>query len=102
MPSKKELLDLHFMDARCKLIDLAAFLDRLERHPGEADFRFEGLKKALPILLSDQPGRAKAILESQPEPSTPHKGPIRRHTSHRRVHVRLNVRQAMQGQLQGA
>jgi hypothetical protein len=70
MPSKKELLDLHFMDARCKLIDLAAFLDRLERHPGEADFRFEGFKKALPILLSDQPGRAKAILESLSDPST--------------------------------
>ena len=39
MPSKKDILDLHFMDARYKLIDLAAFLDRVERHPGEADFR---------------------------------------------------------------
>jgi hypothetical protein len=70
MPSKKELLDLHFMDARCKLIDLAAFLDRLERHPGEADFRFEGFKKALPILLSGQPNRAKAVLESLSDHST--------------------------------
>ena len=70
MPNKKELLDLHFMDARCKLIDLAAFLDRLERHPGEADFRFEGFKKALPILLSDQPNRAKAVLESLSDHST--------------------------------
>lgn len=70
MPSKKELLDLHFMDARCKLIDLAAFLDRLERHPGEADFRFVGFKKALPILLSGQPNRAKAVLESLSDHST--------------------------------
>ena len=70
MPNKKELLDLHFMDARCKLIDLAAFLDRLERHPGEADFRFEGFKKALPILLSGQPNRAKAVLESLSDHST--------------------------------
>jgi hypothetical protein len=70
MPSKKDLLDLHFMDARCKLIDLAAFLDRLERHPGETDFRLDGLKKALPILLSDQPNRAKAVLESLSDPST--------------------------------
>ena len=70
MPTKKDILDLHFMDARCKLIDLAAFLDRVERHPGEVDFRFEGLKKALPILLSDQPGRAKAVLESLSDHST--------------------------------
>lgn len=70
MPTKQDILDLHFMDARWKLIDLAAFLDRLERHPGEADFRFEGLKKALPILLSDQPGRARAVLEALSDPTT--------------------------------
>ncbi len=64
MPSKKDILDLHFMDARCKLIDLAAFLDRVERHPGESDFRFDALKKALPILLSGQPARARAVLEA--------------------------------------
>ena len=34
MPSKKELLDLQFIDARHKLIDVAAFLDRIDRHPG--------------------------------------------------------------------
>ncbi len=70
MPSKKDILDLHFMDARCKLIDLAAFLDRVERHDGEADFRLEGLKKALPILLSGELGRAKAVLEALSDHST--------------------------------
>ncbi|MGE9269847.1 MAG: hypothetical protein ACQKBU_03515 [Verrucomicrobiales bacterium] len=64
MPDKKDILDLHFMDTRCKLLDVAAFLDRIERHPGEADFRLEGLKKAIPLLLSDRPGRTKAILEA--------------------------------------
>lgn len=64
MPTKQQILDLHFMDARCKLIDLAAFLDRVERHPGEADFRFEALRSALPILLSDRPDRARAVLDS--------------------------------------
>ena len=77
MPSKKDILDLHFMDARYKLIDLAAFLDRVERHSGEADFRLEGLKKALPILLSDQPGRAKAVLEALSDHST---GPVEKAT----------------------
>lgn len=70
MPTKQQILDLHFMDARCKLIDLAAFLDRVERHEGEADFRFEAFKKALPILLSTQPGRAKAILDFLSDEST--------------------------------
>lgn len=64
MPSKKELLDLQFIDARHKLIDIAAFLDRIERHPGDEDYRFTALKSALPILLSDRPDRARAVLES--------------------------------------
>ena len=70
MPTKKDILDLHFMDTRCKLIDIAAFLDRMERHDGEADFRLDALKKAIPILLSDQPDRAKATLESFSDHST--------------------------------
>ena len=64
MPSKKELLDLQFIDARHKLIDLAAFLDRIDRHEGAGDYRFVALKKAIPILLEERPDRARAILES--------------------------------------
>ena len=64
MPSKKELLDLQFIDARHKLIDLAAFLDRIDRHDGEDDYRFTALRNALPILLTDRPDRARAVLES--------------------------------------
>ena len=64
MPSKKELLDLQFIDARHTLINLAAFLDRIDRHPGEEDYRLAALKAALPILLDERPDRAKAVLES--------------------------------------
>lgn len=64
MPSKKELLDLQFIDARHKLIDLAAFLDRIDRHEGDDDYRYAALKNALPILLADRPDRARAVLES--------------------------------------
>ena len=64
MPSKKELLDLQFIDVRHKLIDIAAFLDRIDRHPGEIDYRFAALKNALPILLSERTDRARAVLES--------------------------------------
>jgi hypothetical protein len=64
MPSKKELLDLQFIDARHKLIDLAAFLDRIDRHGGAEDYRYAAMKTALPILLADRPDRARAVLES--------------------------------------
>lgn len=70
MPTKQEILDLHFMDARFKLIDLAAFLDRVERHEGEADFRLSALKAAIPLLLSADTGRAKAVLDALSDPST--------------------------------
>lgn len=64
MLNKKELLDLQFIDARARLIDLAAFLDRLDRHDGEADVRLKYFKEAIPILLEDRPERAKAVLEA--------------------------------------
>ena len=69
-PTQTELLDLQFMEARCKLIDLAAFLDRLQRHPGEPDYRLAALKSALPLLLSEDPGRARAVLEALSDPTT--------------------------------
>ena len=70
MPSKQELLDLQFIDARHKLLDLAAFLDRIDRHPGADDFRIAAMKNALPILLSDRTDRARAILKALSDQST--------------------------------
>lgn len=64
MPSKKDLLDLQFIDARHKLIEIAAFLDRIDRHEGAEDYRFTAMKAALPILLTGRPDRARAVLES--------------------------------------
>lgn len=65
MPSKQDILDLYFMDARSKLIDIAAFLDRVDRHEGAADFRHEGFHQALDAMLhpGDKP-RARAVLEA--------------------------------------
>ena len=70
MLSKQELLDLQFIEARHRLIDLAAFLDRIDRHPGASDYRIEALKSALPVLLEDRPDRARAILEAFSDPTT--------------------------------
>jgi hypothetical protein len=70
MPSKKELLDLQFIDARHLLINLAAFLDRIDRHPGEDDHRLTALKAAIPVILENRPDRAKAVLEAMSDHST--------------------------------
>jgi hypothetical protein len=70
MPNKMELLDLQFIDARHLLINLAAFMDRIDRHSGDEDYRYTALKAALPILLESRPDRAKAILESFSDQST--------------------------------
>ena len=47
MPTKKEIQDLYFMDARFKLLEIASFLDRVDRHEGDADFRHPAFAKAL-------------------------------------------------------
>ena len=67
--SRQQLLDLYFLDARAKLIDLAAFLDRLDRAEGESDFRAGALGKALDLLRTTQPNRAEQVLLSLSDPT---------------------------------
>lgn len=64
MKTSPSLVDHGFMDARSKLLDLAAFLDRVERHGQADDFRVRALRDALPLLAADSAGRVRAILES--------------------------------------
>mgnify|MGYP007101543217 CR=1 FL=1 len=63
------LVDQGFLDARIKLLDVAAFLDRVQRHGLTDDFRVRALKEALLELPSDEPGRARRILEALSDPS---------------------------------
>jgi hypothetical protein len=70
MLSKQQILDLQFIEARHKLLDLAAFLDRIDRHQGGDDFRTDALRKALPLLLAERPDRARAILEALSDTTT--------------------------------
>jgi hypothetical protein len=69
-PASVNLVDLGFMDSRSKLIDLAAFLDRVQRAGQEEDFRVQALKNALTLLSQDKPQRAKDVLLSFSDPST--------------------------------
>jgi hypothetical protein len=66
--TRQQVLDLYFMDARCKLIELAAFIDRVERAPGQLDFRFEAFRRALGELNAEG-GRAERVLLSLSDPT---------------------------------
>lgn len=61
--TRQQLLDLYFVDARSKLIDIAAFLDRLERAPGPSDFREPAFRAAI-AELSANTDRARRVLLS--------------------------------------
>ena len=56
-------LDMFFLDARSRLLDLAATLDRLDRGDGSAaaDPRLERIRQALLTLLEAGPGRAERV-----------------------------------------
>jgi hypothetical protein len=69
-PQTVNLVDLGFMDARSKLIDLAAFLDRTQRAGQDADFRVQALRRAIALLAADEPRRAEQVLLSLSDPST--------------------------------
>jgi hypothetical protein len=67
--TRQQILDLYFMDARSKLIDIAAFLDRVDRSEGEADFRLGEFRKALGELDRGEPVRAKSVLMALSDPT---------------------------------
>lgn len=62
--SAPSLVDLQFIDARARLIDVAAFLDRMERHGQAEDYRVQALRAAMGEVLKAEPGRARRVLEA--------------------------------------
>jgi hypothetical protein len=60
--TKQKVLDLYFLDARHKLVELAAFLDRVERADGKDDFRLKAFQNALGKLSGNKREKAKNVL----------------------------------------
>ena len=65
LPANKALDD-YFFEARCKLLDIAGILDRINRgqESGEvlaSDPRIEKIRKALEVLHDQSGGRAERI-----------------------------------------
>ncbi len=61
--NKQEIIDQYFQEHRAKVLDIAAFLDRVDRcHEETVDFRIAALLRCIEELRSDQEGRAERIL----------------------------------------
>jgi hypothetical protein len=62
--TQRELIDEYFMEHRVKVLDLAAFLDRLERArelDAEDDFRLRSVRSALDVLADGRGGRVQRV-----------------------------------------
>ena len=62
--TKQQVIDTYFMEHRAKLVDIAAYLDRIDRGQGDdpEDFRDAAFRQAVAILTDGQSQRAKRIL----------------------------------------
>ncbi|MBX3373558.1 MAG: hypothetical protein KF817_06975 [Phycisphaeraceae bacterium] len=60
-------IDRYFLEHRAKVIDIAAFLDRIDRSQppdnGREDFRLVAFRRTLEILTDGRGDRAKRVLE---------------------------------------
>jgi hypothetical protein len=82
IPSPKtgrELVDEYFIENRTRLLEIAAFLDRLDRaEPGmaERDFRARALREALAVLVDDAASEATRVERVQSIFSDPTTEPL--------------------------
>jgi hypothetical protein len=70
-PAAYDPVEAGFLDARGKLIEVAAFFDRVERRGRQGDYRVRALRQALRKLASpDAPRqRAASVLRALSDPS---------------------------------
>jgi len=67
--TRQQALDLYFLDARHKLIEVAAFLDRVERAAGKDDFRLAAFRAALGELNGRRKEKARRVLLAFSDPT---------------------------------
>ena len=60
---RSAVIDAYFMENRAKLIDIAAFLDRVGRSAGDGDedFRLAVFRRAMTLLWDGQDQRARRV-----------------------------------------
>jgi hypothetical protein len=77
-PAATALLDQDFIAMRARLLEIAAYLDRLDRAGGTDDFRLAAFLRAVQELSSASPDRTRRILELWSDQS---RDPIEKATS---------------------
>lgn len=95
--TQQQLIDEYFMEIRAKMLDVAAFLDRMDRsvdRNAEDDFRMLAMRQALQALCAGTPGRTYAIQMIFSDPTTEPLMQLDRKSAlgafdHRRGEVRL-------------
>lgn len=69
-----EILDTYFLENRARLLEIASFLDRMDRaqdlSQDTRDFRYHAFVRALELLLEPGGERTKAIQLSFSDPTT--------------------------------
>ncbi|MBC7772289.1 MAG: hypothetical protein H7210_07335 [Pyrinomonadaceae bacterium] len=73
--TQQQIIDTYFIEHRAKMLDLASFLDRIDRarsgqEAAQEDLRVTALCKAAVILGDHKPERARRILELMSDPTT--------------------------------
>jgi hypothetical protein len=71
--TQQQLIDAYFMEVRAKLLDVAAFLDRMDLlvdRNAEDDFKMLAMRRALQALCSRTPGRVYDIQMIFSDPTT--------------------------------
>ena len=69
-----QVVEAYFLEHRGKLIDIAAFLDRVDRAAAGGDvsddFRLKALHEGLKLVADGKPERARRLLEHLSDPTT--------------------------------
>jgi hypothetical protein len=69
--TRAQVVDAYFMEHRARLLDVAAFLDRVDRAgAGSDDFRMQAFRRCIAVLADGHADRARRILELLSDPST--------------------------------
>lgn len=63
--SAKEVLEVYFLENRARILEIASFLDRIDRAKapdvGRNDYRYKAFMRSLKILSESEGNRTKAL-----------------------------------------
>lgn len=69
-----DILDLYFIENRSRILDIASFLDRIDRYEGadeaKTDYRYQAFARIVKLLSEPIGNRTKAIQMALSDPTT--------------------------------